>query len=157
MNRDFKDGGATAILQIAFLNRDLLTCKLLFNKFVHRLEIQVHIEPAGDLRNVTPELAAQVLALASGPHRGTLQSVRLDQFRETAIGLKKAMEAKSAAELAKLGVQKTIKNINGAKDVAEKKALKLDEKVSALESTLAKSFLSFIHQLPCPPSQCCSF
>ena len=48
---------------------------------------------ATDLRNVTPALAAQVLALASGPHRGTLQSVRLDQFRETAVGLKKAMDA----------------------------------------------------------------
>ena len=34
---NFEDGGATAIFQIAFLNRDFLTCKLLFNKFVHRL------------------------------------------------------------------------------------------------------------------------
>ena len=53
--------------------------------------------------------------------------------------LKKALEAKSAAEMAKLAVQKTIKNINGAKDAAEKKALKLDEKVSTLELTLAKT------------------
>ena len=41
LKRDFEDGGATAILQIAFLNRAyllVLSCKLLFNKFVHRLE-----------------------------------------------------------------------------------------------------------------------
>ena len=47
-------------------------------------------------------------------------------------------ELKTALE-AKLGFQKTIKNINGAKDSAEKKALKLEEKVSLLETTLTKS------------------
>lgn len=45
------------------------------------------------LKEVTPELATQVLALASGPYRSSLRALRFESVRETAVGIRKNMDA----------------------------------------------------------------
>ena len=47
------------------------------------------------LKEVTLELATQVLALASGAYRGSLNALRLEGVNEMAVGTRKSMDAMS--------------------------------------------------------------
>ena len=44
-------------------------------------------------QEITIQMATQVLALASGPYRGSLNAIQLDSVRDTAIPVHKNMDA----------------------------------------------------------------